>query len=71
MIISLQLFLGQLTGLLRTKNTGAPSLATGDVAFSLLAYIAVYAMIYSFGFYYIYQLLRDGPAAATEGSRAD
>ena len=71
MIISLQLFFGQLTGLLRTKNTGAPSFATGDVAFSLPAYIAVYAMIYSSGFYYIYQLLRDGPAAATEGSRAD
>ncbi len=70
-IISLQLFLGQLTGLLRTKDAGAPSLATGDVALSLLAYIAVYAMIYSFGFYYIYRLLRDGPAAATEGSRAD
>ena len=27
-------------------------------------------MIYSFGFYYIYRLLRDGPAAATEASPA-
>jgi len=33
-----------------------------------LAYIAVYAVIYSFGLYYIYRLLRDGPAAASEGS---
>ena len=50
-------------GLLRTKDAVTPSLATGDVVFSLLAYIAVYAVIYSFGFYYIYRLLRDGPAA--------
>jgi cytochrome d ubiquinol oxidase subunit I len=56
-------------GLLRTKDAVTPSLATGDVVFSLLAYIAVYAVIYSFGFYYIYRLLRDGPAAATEGRR--
>ena len=31
---------GHLTGLLRTKDAGTPSLATSDVAFSLLAYIA-------------------------------
>ncbi len=54
-------------GLLRTKDAVTPSLATGDVLFSLLAYIAVYAVIYSFGFHYIYRLLRDGPAAAEEG----
>jgi len=39
-----------------------PSLTTGDVLFSLIAYFAVYVTIYSFGFYYIYRLLRDGPA---------
>jgi cytochrome bd ubiquinol oxidase subunit I len=54
-------------GLLRTKDAVTPSLATGDVVFSLLAYIAVYAVIYSFGFHYIYRLLRDGPPAAAEG----
>src|SRR5271168_3956247 len=54
-------------GLLRTKDAVTPSLATGDVLFSLLAYIAVYAVIYSFGLHYIYRLLRDGPAAAEEG----
>jgi cytochrome bd ubiquinol oxidase subunit I len=54
-------------GLLRTKDAVTPSLATADVLFSLLAYIAVYAVIYSFGFHYIYRLLRDGPAAASEG----
>jgi cytochrome d ubiquinol oxidase subunit I len=54
-------------GLLRTKDAVTPSLATGDVMFSLLVYVTVYAVIYAFGFYYIYRLLRDGPAAATEG----
>ena len=49
-------------GLLRTKDAVTPSLKTGDVVFSLLAYIAVYAVIYSFGLYYIYRVLRDGPA---------
>ena len=50
-------------GLLRTKDAVTPSLVTADVMFSLLAYIAVYAVIYSSGFYYIYRVLRDGPAA--------
>jgi cytochrome d ubiquinol oxidase subunit I len=49
-------------GLLRTRDAVTPSLATGDVMFSLLAYIAVYGLIYAFGFHYIYRLLRDGPA---------
>jgi cytochrome d ubiquinol oxidase subunit I len=49
-------------GLLRTKDAVTPSLTTADVMFSLLAYIAVYAVIYSFGLYYIYRVLRDGPA---------
>ena len=59
-------------GLLRTKDAVTPSLATGDVLFSLLAYVVVYAVIYAFGFYYVYRLLRDGPAgdagAALPGS---
>jgi cytochrome bd ubiquinol oxidase subunit I len=55
-------------GLLRTKDAVTPSLTTGDVVFSLLVYITVYAVIYAFGFFYIYRLLRDGPAAAAEGA---
>jgi cytochrome d ubiquinol oxidase subunit I len=47
-------------GLVRTKDAVTPSLATSDVITSLLAYIAVYAVIYTFGLYYIYRLLRDG-----------
>lgn len=54
-------------GLLRTKDAVTPSLKTGDVIFSLLVYIAVYTVIYAFGFYYVYRLLRDGPSAAAEG----
>ena len=49
-------------GLLRTKDAVTPSLTGGDVLFSLIAYIVVYAVIYSSGFYYIYRVLRDGPA---------
>jgi cytochrome bd ubiquinol oxidase subunit I len=47
-------------GLLRTKDAVTPSLKTGDVITSLLAYIIVYAVIYAFGLYYIYRLLNDG-----------
>jgi cytochrome d ubiquinol oxidase subunit I len=50
-------------GLLRTKDAVTPSLATADVMFSLLAYIVVYALVYAFGFYYVYRLLRDGPTS--------
>jgi cytochrome bd ubiquinol oxidase subunit I len=56
-------------GLLRTKDAVTPSLATADVVLSLAAYVAVYAVIYAFGLYYIYRLLRDGPAE-TAGLRS-
>ena len=39
-----------------------PSLKTGDVLLSLACYVGVYSVIYAFGLYYIYRLLRDGPA---------
>ena len=48
-------------GLLRTKDAVTPSLTTGDVTLSLAGYVLVYAVVYSFGLYYIYRLLRDGP----------
>jgi cytochrome d ubiquinol oxidase subunit I len=47
-------------GLLRTREAVTPSLATADVTISLLAYIAVYSVVYTFSFIYIYRLLRDG-----------
>jgi len=50
-------------GLLRTSDAITPSLTTGDVLVSLVSYVLVYAFIYSFGLYYIYKLLRQGPTA--------
>jgi cytochrome d ubiquinol oxidase subunit I len=44
------------------------------VLFSLLAYIAVYTLLGSFGVYYIYKLLREGPnpgATASPGATAN
>lgn len=49
-------------GLLRTKDAVTPSLTAGDVLASLIVYVAVYALFVSFGFYYIYKLLREGPS---------
>jgi len=48
-------------GILRTADAHTPSLTTGDVLTSLIGYVVVYAIIYSFGLLYIYRLLRDGP----------
>jgi cytochrome d ubiquinol oxidase subunit I len=60
-------------GLLRTKDAVTPSLTTGDVLFSLVCYVTVYAVVYSFGLYYIYKLLHEGPtdeAKAIPGATA-
>jgi cytochrome bd ubiquinol oxidase subunit I len=60
-------------GLLRTSDAVTPSLTGRDVLVSLIGYVLVYAVIYSFGAYYIFKLLRDGPAAdgkAIEGATA-
>ena len=48
-------------GLLRTADAHTPTPTTSDVLTSLIGYVVVYAVIYSFGLYYIYHLLRDGP----------
>ncbi len=53
-------------GILRTSDAVTPSLSGGTVLFSLLGYIAVYAVIYAFGLYYIYRILREGPAEEAE-----
>jgi cytochrome d ubiquinol oxidase subunit I len=54
-------------GLLRTKDAVTPSLTTGNVVLSLTCYVVVYAVIYAFGLYYIYRLLRDGPGPEVPG----
>jgi len=48
-------------GLLRTKDAVTPSLATGDVLISLTGYVLVYAVIVTFGVYYMGKLLWEGP----------
>jgi cytochrome d ubiquinol oxidase subunit I len=48
-------------GLLRTKEAITPSLVGSDVVVSLICYVVVYGLFISFGLYYIYKLLREGP----------
>lgn len=48
-------------GVLRTAEGVTPSLVTGEVVLSLLMYVVVYAIVYSFGLTYIFRLLREGP----------
>jgi cytochrome d ubiquinol oxidase subunit I len=50
-------------GLLRTRDAVTPALTTVDVSVSLAGYVLVYAGFVSFGVYYIYKLLRQGPTA--------
>ena len=44
-----------------------PWFAAWDLAFHTIA-VVVYAVIYSSGFYYIYRVLRDGPAVEVLGA---
>ena len=53
-------------GLMRTADSVTPSL-TGEAALaSLLAYMAVYLVIFPTGFYLMARLIRMGPAAVTD-----
>jgi cytochrome d ubiquinol oxidase subunit I len=47
-------------GLMRTADAVTPSLTTPVVLASLVGYILVYSLIYSFGVVYFYRLMRDG-----------
>jgi cytochrome d ubiquinol oxidase subunit I len=48
--------------LLRTADAVTPFLTARAAATSLVLFGAIYTFIFSFGTYYIYQLLRAGPA---------
>lgn len=48
-------------GLLRTADAHTPTLTTADVLTTLTVYVVVYLVVFLFGAYYIYTLLRDGP----------
>jgi cytochrome bd ubiquinol oxidase subunit I len=49
-------------GLLRTADAVTPFLTARTALTSLIVYCAVYTFIFVFGIYYIYRLLRAGPA---------
>jgi len=49
-------------GVLRTADAMTPFLTTRAAAISLVVFCAVYSFIFAFGVFYIYRLLRGGPA---------
>jgi cytochrome d ubiquinol oxidase subunit I len=51
-------------GLLRTADAVTPFLTARTVLVSLIVYCAVYTFIFAFGVFYIYRLLRAGPAGS-------
>ena len=51
-------------GQLRTAQAMTPFLTSQAAATTLILFAAVYAFIFSFGIYYIYRLLRVGPAGS-------
>jgi cytochrome d ubiquinol oxidase subunit I len=51
-------------GLMRTADAVTPTLTTPQTAASLLFYVCIHGLIFSFGAFYIYHLLRKGPAGA-------
>src|SRR5229473_1118171 len=49
-------------GVLRTADAMTPFLSTREATISLLIFCAIYAFIFAFGTFYIYRLIRTGPA---------
>jgi cytochrome d ubiquinol oxidase subunit I len=49
------------SGLLRTRDAVSPSLTGGDVVISMMLYVAVYAVVFGAGLYYLVRLVRAGP----------
>jgi cytochrome d ubiquinol oxidase subunit I len=56
-------------GLLRTAASVSPSLTSHDVTLSLLAYMAVYLLIYPTGLILLLRLIRKGPLETSETVR--
>jgi cytochrome bd ubiquinol oxidase subunit I len=48
--------------MLRTTDAVTPFLTVREATISLVVFCAIYNFIFAFGIYYIYQLLRTGPA---------
>lgn len=51
-------------GLMRTADAVTPTLTTTQTTISLLFYLCVHGLIFSFGAFYIFHLLRRGPTSA-------
>jgi cytochrome d ubiquinol oxidase subunit I len=51
-------------GVLRTADAMTPFLTARAASISLLVFGAIYTFIFAFGIFYIYRLLRAGPAGA-------
>jgi cytochrome d ubiquinol oxidase subunit I len=49
-------------GIMRTADAGTPRLTAGDVTISLFMYALVYAFVFGAGLYYLFKLVRAGPA---------
>jgi len=49
-------------GVLRTADAMTPFLTTREATISLLIFCAIYTFIFAFGTFYIYRLIRTGPA---------
>jgi cytochrome d ubiquinol oxidase subunit I len=49
-------------GVLRTADAVTPFLTTQEAVISLIIFCAVYSFIFLFGTFYIYRLIRSGPA---------
>lgn len=52
-------------GLLKTRDAVSPIVGQ-QVAFTLIAFIIVYAFVFGMGLYYIYHLIAAGPKKAVE-----
>jgi cytochrome d ubiquinol oxidase subunit I len=48
-------------GVMRTADAVTPDLSVRAASISLVIYCVVYTLIFAFGIFYIYRLLRDGP----------
>jgi len=53
-------------GLMRTGEAVSPSLTGSDVVISLVLYMAVYAVVFGAGLFYLVRLVRAGPPEALE-----
>jgi cytochrome d ubiquinol oxidase subunit I len=53
-------------GALRTADAVTPTLTVGAVTVSLIIFVTVYLVIFSFGTLYVYRLLRAGPVQSEQ-----